>query len=182
MFAFVKGKNIEFLGYPFDEKILKTYFQNETQSFLKFLHIIMANLSSQNKIFVPENLDEFINFTHYQNSIHWYYRINLDGMVCFAVKNLIMNSNVNTEIHHWLKSIRKDDFRRTNFDDFIDKEDFVTKVKLSTLDIHDKLFLISIVGEKTDYEELLRPTIESLHSEKDNAIRKEIKKILYEVL
>jgi hypothetical protein len=52
----------------------------------------------------------------------------------------------------------------------------------SDLDLHDKLYLLDIVGEKSDYEQLIRPAIESLKTEKSDKKKKEIKRILYEIL
>ena len=52
----------------------------------------------------------------------------------------------------------------------------------SKLELHDKLYLLHLVGTKSDYEDFIRPTIESLKTEKSENKKKEIKRILYEVL
>jgi|GEM_PF-2483902 len=181
-FAFIKDENIEFLEYPFQNEALKTYFQEETATFSKFVDIVLKSLYGQSLIFIPKNIDEFINVVKYQRTLHWYSRIDLSGLISFALKNLIVNSQINEEIHQWLKSIRKHEYRRTNFDSSINKEELILNIKSSDLILHEKLFLISKIGEKADYQELLKPTIDSLRSEKEVENRKEIQNVLYEVL
>ncbi|NTU45841.1 MAG: SMEK domain-containing protein [Chlorobiaceae bacterium] len=182
IFAFVKNKNVEFIRYPFNEEKLEAFFKEETQLFLKFLDQIIYNLSNLNEKYVPKNVKELTNFIKHKNTLHWNTRIDLDGVLCFAFQHLFIASRVNFKILKWIKGLQKHEFMKIDFNESIDISDFISKVRSSSLDLYDQLYLIYLIGERSDYEDLIRPTIESLKTEDMKKKEKEIRRILHEVL
>jgi len=181
-FAFINKKDIKFLEFPFNEVDLKPFFQDDTQLFLKFLRIIIPSLSDKHEKLVLKSFEELTIYIKYFKTLHWSSRIDLAGVLCFAFKHLIQDSQINISILDWIKGIQKHEFRGIDFNKSIDKSEFISNVRLSSLNLYDQLYLIYLVGERSDYEELIRPTIESLNLEEMKENKKEIKRILYQVL
>lgn len=181
-FAFIKNKKITFLEFPFNEVDLKPFFLDDTQMFIKFLRIIIPCLVNGQEKLIPKDIDEFTIFIKYNDTLHWNSRIDLSGVLSFAFQHLIQDSQINTRILDWIKGIQNYEFRGIDLNNSINKSKFISNVRLSSLNLYDQLYLIYLVGERSDYEELIRPTIESLNLEEMKENKKEIKRILDQVL
>ncbi len=182
-FAFVKkNKSVNFFKFPFTEEILDDYFKTESEAILKFLNKIIPYHINKTLKFAPSNLDDLYIFIKYKHTIHWHSIIDSKGTLSFALNNLISNSIINTKILNWIKELPAYKFREVDFKSSISKNDFISNVHSSNLKEHEKLYLIFLVGKRSDYFKLIKPTIQSLNSEDMKTKIKEIKKVLFEVL
>ena len=183
IFAFVKGKDVVFKRYPFSVDDLKPYFKNESKPYLDFLMLTIPIINSTNDAFLIDKFDVLLNFIKYQNTIHWYTRIESETIVSYALNCLFdSENNINETILGWVKNQRDIKHKRFEIDDDFNKQGFISKVNSSKVQLSDKIFLLYLVGEKSDYEHLIRPAIDSLKSNKTEDEKKEIKDILYSVL
>ena len=182
-FAFVKEKDVEFIKFPFSINDLKPYFKKESKSYLEFLTLIIPKINNDNKPFSITELDVLLNFIKFQHTIHWYTRIELDAIVSYALSCLFdIDNNVNHIILDWVKTQRDVRYRRFDIPKDFNEKEFRAKVNTSNIQLHDKIFLLHLVGEKSDYEHLIRPAIDSLKTDKTEMEKKEIKDILYMVM
>jgi len=181
--ALIKNDKVQFVSYPFKIKNLQTYFLDETDSYLKFLDLLMPIiLKSKNEIAI-NNFDTLLIFIKYQNTIHWYTNIDSGNALNFALKILFDSPKDNIKkLLHWIRNQREARHKRFELADDFDKLKFITDVSSSRLDLFEKLYLIHLVGEKSDYENLLIPTIESLKRTKSEKKKNEIREVLYDVL
>ena len=181
--ALIKNDKVQFVSYPFKIKDLQTYFLDETDSYLKFLDLLMPIiLKSKNEIAI-NNFDTLLIFIKYQNTIHWHTNIDSGNALNFALKILFDSPKDNIKkLLHWIRNQWEARHKRFELADDFDKLKFITDVSSSRLDLFEKLYLIHLVGEKSDYENLLIPTIESLKRTKSEKKKNEIREVLYDVL
>jgi hypothetical protein len=85
-------------------------------------------------------------------------------------------------IINWLKELRILDYEKGELNNKYFEKEYKYIVLNSNLRLFDKLFILHIIGEKEDYEQLIKPTIELLRSSISEKTKKEIKYVLYEVL
>ena len=89
---------------------------------------------------------------------------------------------VNMEVLNWvLEGMNSHEGRVVLNDDF-EKSEFFRKINQSSLPFWNKLFLTNLVGEWSDYEDLVRPTIESVELADNEEEKNKIKSVLYDVL
>ena len=181
-YAFIKEEKIDFMEFPFNDEDLKPYFNKNSKSFSSFLSLIIPVINKSVTELSINTFENLLNFIEYQKTLHWHYDIDTGSVLNYALKNLFNKNNVNKIILNWVKN--RQDIRRKKFEleDSFNKQEFKTKTISSKLELHDKLYLLHLVSEKSDYEDLIRPTIESLKIEKSENKKKEIKRVLYEVL
>lgn len=183
VFGFVKGKNVQYLKYPFKKSDLRKYFKEDADSFSIFLNYIVPVLTKEESELVINNQEMFENFMKYQKTIHWSSFVNINSVLNYALSVLFNEANkfVNS-ILNWIKNQDMIRFRRFEIIDTFNKQEFISRTLASELELYDKLFLLNLVGEKVDYQHLLRPAIESLKTEKSEEKKKQMKRVLYQVL
>ena len=182
-FAFIKGKDVKFKKFPFLEDDLKPYFKKETKSYLDFLTLTIPMINDANVTFSFTDMNVLLNFIKYQNTIHWYSRLDYDVIVNYALNCLFdIENNANKTVLDWVKNNGEIRHKRFELDENFNKKEFLNKINSSRIQMHDKILLLHLVGEKSDYEHLIRPIIDSLKTEKSEKKKKEIKDILYRVL
>lgn len=183
VFGFVRGKNVQHFKYPFQKKDLEKYFKGDADSFSIFLNYITPVITNEKSELVINNKEMLENFMMYQKTLHWSSHVNINNVLTYALSILFYEANKSVKrILNWIKKQDMILFRRFELIDTFDKQDFITRTLASELELYDKLFLLNLVGEKADYQHLIRPAIESLKTEKSEEKKKQIKKILYEVL
>lgn len=181
--ALIKDDKVKFISYPFKIKDIQTYFLDETESYLKFLDLLMQIVLKSKKELSIDSIDTLLNFIKYQNTIHWHTRINTGNVLNFALKNLFDSPKDHSkELLKWIKKQKEARYRKFELADDFNKQKFISEVFSSKLDLFEKLYLIHLVGEKSDYEHLLIPTIESIKTTKSEQKKSEIRKVLYDVL
>ena len=181
--ALIKDNKVNFITFPLNEKDLSTYFLDETESYLKFLDLIIPIIMKSKTEFAIDNYQILLNFIKYQNTIHWYTNIETSNVLNFALKILFNTSTVDSKkLLQWIKNQREVRHRKFELEEDFDKRKFISEVTASKLDLFEKLYLIYLVGEKSDYDNLILPTIESMKKAKSEKKKNEIREILYEVL
>lgn len=180
--AIIKEEEVNFIGYPFNKSDLQNYFLNETEDYFKFLEIIMPvilNLKSEIEV---NNKETLLNFIKYEKSIHWYTNLNIENVLNFSLNILFAIPEEDFKnVFHWIKKHTRNRYRKIELTDKFDKQKFISDANKSNLDLFEKLYLIYFVGEKSDYESLITPTIESMNTA-DSKKKNEIRKVLYEIL
>lgn len=184
-FAFIKNDKIQIFTYPFKEDDLIQYFGKDTKSFLKFIDFINPVLIASETKLNPtiKTHEDFLIFMQYENTITWSNTIKIDNIAYYALLNLFNNGiGCDVTIMNWLKN--QFDIQHKMFDlpQKFKIKDYLRKIEESKLSIHNKLFLISILGERSDFEHLITPTIKSMNNSKSEEEKKEIKDILYYIL
>ncbi|MCX2496138.1 SMEK domain-containing protein [Pedobacter sp. PF22-3] len=181
--ALVKDNQVNFITYPFNKKDLQIYFLDETNSFLKFLELLMPTiLKTKNEIEI-KNYDTLLNFIKYQKCIHWHTNIKTGNVLNFALKILFDTPKVNSKkLLQWIINQREVRYRNFELAYDFDKQKFISKVTGSKLDLFEKLYLMYLVGDKSDYENLIIPTIENMKRTKSEKKKNEMREVLYEVL
>ncbi|MBK0380863.1 SMEK domain-containing protein [Mucilaginibacter segetis] len=182
-FAFSKNnKDFDFQDYPFEKKNLQRYFGNDTDTFFTFLNLILPSKIDFNLEIKVADLNTLLLFIKYQHTIHWNAVMDISEVFSYALEVLFNCSQSNfILIINWIKQSDMG-YRRFELPYDFDKQKFITNVGLSKIQVSDKLFLLFLIGEKSDYENLIKPTIQLLKSTKSLKKAKEIKNILYSVL
>ena len=181
--AFIKDDKVNFIAYPFNKIDLNIYFLEESESFLKFLELLMPVILKMNNILEIDNYKTLLNFIRYQKTIHWGTRIETGSILNFALKILFDVSLENSKIIiQWIKNQREVRNKKFEVADNFDKQKFILKVATSKLSVFEKLYLTYLIGEKSDYENLIIPTIESMKVTKSEKKIDEIRDLLYYVL
>lgn len=182
-FAFVKGGDVTYLKYPFEKMDLKKYFKDKTDTYLLFLDLVIPALMSDTKKIVVPDLDSLLNFIKYDNTLHWSIRFNTENIFCYALTVLFDCSQSQLKsLLNWIKGQQRLWYVNSNSIEDLDKKKFISNLMASKLKVFEKLWLLHLVGEKSDYENLIVPTIEYLNTVDSEKIKNEIKEILYEVL
>jgi adenylate kinase family enzyme len=183
IFAFIKDKEVKFLTYPFKESDLTIYFSSKTKSFLKFLDLILPTIISSKSIISITKRDDLLRFIKFQKHIHWYARLDMTDIIHYCLQNLIDKKlDFDKNILDWIKTQSEIRHRRFKISDDFNKSDFISKIESSKLNPHDKLYTLSLVSEKNDYEKYIIPTIKSMNDTKSEKEKKEIKQVLYDIL
>lgn len=180
--AFIKNKSVQFFNFPFNLNDLEPYFKKDTKSFLKFLSQVIPVLNETNKRLEISTISDLLNFIKYSKTLHWSTNIENSSNLNFALDNIIRNKQVDHSIYNWIKNTREFSYRKFEPNNSFNKDEFKINILASNLELHDKLYLLNFVGEKAYYLDLIKPTIESLKTEKSAEKRNEIKNILYKVL
>ncbi|MDI9882384.1 SMEK domain-containing protein [Flectobacillus longus] len=181
--ALIKDEKVNFITFPLNEKDLNKYFLDETESYLKFLDLLMPIILKSKTEFAIDNYETLLNFIKYQNTIHWHTTIDTGNVLNFALKILFNTPTVDSKkLLQWIKNQREVRYRKFELEEDFDKQKFISEVTTSKLDLFEKLYLIYLVGEKSDYDNLILPTIESMKKAKSEKRKNEIRDILYEVL
>jgi energy-coupling factor transporter ATP-binding protein EcfA2 len=183
VFAFIKNKEVQFHTYPFERSDLNTYFNSETKSILKFLDLILPTIIGSETVLKITKRDDLLRFIKFQKHIHWYSRIDMTYVIHFCLRELIDNKlNYDEKLLKWIKTQAEIRHRRFKVSDDFNKSEFISKIESSKLKIHDKLYILSLIGERSDYEKYINLTIKSLNDAQSEKNKKEIKRILYEIL
>jgi hypothetical protein len=180
--AFIKNKNVQFLKFPFNSIDLEPYFGKDTKSFSLFLSQVIPVLIESNIELTFSKISDLLNFIKYSNTLHWSTNIKTSSNLNFALNNIIRDNHIDHSIYNWIKNTQEFSYRKFEPNASFNKEEFKINILASSLELHDKLYLLNFVGEKEYYVDLIKPTIESLKTEKSAEKRNEIKSILYKVL
>lgn len=181
--ALIKDNKVNFITFPLNKKDLNTYFLDETESYLKFLDLLMPIILKSKTEFAIDNYETLLNFIKYQNTLHWYTNIDTGNVLNFALKILFNTPTVDSKkLLQWIKNQREVRHKKFELEEDFDKQKFISEVTASKLDLFEKLYLIYLVGEKSYYDNLILPTIESMKKAKSEKKKNEIREILYEVL
>lgn len=182
-YAFMKEEEVHFFDYPFDEADLKNFFDKKTKPFLNFLDLVIPTLITPGSKVSINNSELLLNFIKYQHTIHWHTSIEINHIIQFGFQ-ILFNDDLtyNKTILNWIKTQSEIRYRRFDLTDDFNKKGFIAKVNSSKLSLHDKLFILNLVGEKSDFEDYIIPVIESMNTTKSDEKKKEIKEILYDVL
>lgn len=178
--AFVKDKKVEFIKYPFVYNDVKPYFLNKTKEFVGFFNLLMPAINNSHRQLSLNNIDDILLFGKYQNTIHWNFRLIMNDTLVFVLNNLFVFSPQKLKrILKWIKKQYEIKYGFFKVPDDFNKSKFISEVKISALEIHEKLYLIKLVGEKSDYEELIQPTIDKFHKVRSIIKKNEIRDVLY---
>ena len=181
--AIIKDNQVNFINSPLNKSELKDYFLGETDSYFKFLELVMPVILKTKSEIEIDNLDSLLIFIKYQKTIHWQTNIETGSILNFALKILFETPIEESKmILLWILNNRNFHWRRFELAVDFDKHKFISEVKISNLNFHEKLYLVYIVGEKSDYENLIKPTIESIKNLKTQKEKNKIMDILYLVL
>jgi hypothetical protein len=180
-FAFIKDNKVEFIRFPFNHDNLQKYFFDETRSYIKFLNLLIPNILNPKNKFSITNLETLLNFIKFQDTIHWHTDIDTGNLLNFALTNLFSSQHTKALIH-WIKEEKNIKYKRFELSEDFNKQKFFSEVLASNLHLFEKLYLLHLTGEKSDYEHLLIPTIESIKKTKSQKKKNEIRKVLYDVL
>lgn len=184
-YAFVKkDKNPQFVDYPFTENELEPFFGEMSIFLINYFAILIPTLIEGKNYPKIDELNELLRFVKCHKSIGWFYdyRFDLSEIYEFAFENLILNKKVNIDLWKWLSKEDRIREKRFELSDQFSKTDFFENMRSSELECYEQLYLIYLLGEKSDYEDLIRPTIERLSDDIDTSQKEEIKRVLYDVL
>ncbi|SEK76187.1 NACHT domain-containing protein [Maribacter orientalis] len=183
VFAFIKNKEVKFYPYPFNESDLNIYFNSETKSFLKFLDLILPTIIGSESVLSITKRDDLLRFIKFQKHIHWYTRLDLTEVIYYCFQMLFDKKlDYDESLLNWIKTQTEIRHRRFKISDDFNKSELISKIESSKLKIHDKLYILSLIGEKNDYEKYINPTINSMNDAESEKNKKEIKQVLYEIL
>ncbi|RFC54718.1 SMEK domain-containing protein [Brumimicrobium aurantiacum] len=183
IFAFIKNEEVKFLTYPFKESDLTIYFNSKTKSFLKFLDLILPSIISSKSILSITRSADLLKFIKFQKHIHWHTRLDMTDIIHYSLQKLIDKKlDYDENILNWIKTQSEIRYRRFKLSDNFNKSEFISKIESSKLKTHDKLYILSLIGEKEDFEKYIIPTIKSMNDAESEKNKKEIKQVLYEIL
>ncbi|MCT3833945.1 SMEK domain-containing protein [Elizabethkingia anophelis] len=186
-FALFKGNDkIKLINHPFRYEDFYPYFLDDTESYLKFLDLFIPLLlvegSREPRPQIEINdLETFNTFIKYYDTIHWNVEIGFKYVLSFALKN-IFSSNLIQQTIDWLKDqVRFQNIKFELGEDF-DKNEFIKNTLASDIKDYQKLYLISLIGNKPDYESLLTSVIQNFKSTDSEQEKDNIKDVLYNIL
>ncbi len=181
--ALVKDNQVDFITYPFDKRDLQRYFLEEAESFLQFLELVMPVVLKVKSEIEVSNYDTLVNFIKYQKHLHWHTNIEIGNVFNFALKILFDPTNEDSKkLLQWVKNHKKIRYEKFDLAYDFDKQKFISEVMKSKLEFFEKLYLVHLVGAKSDYESLINPTIESMNEATSEEKKNEIREVLYDVL
>jgi hypothetical protein len=180
-FAFIKDGQTKFHDYPFSERTLKTYFAKDSGPFGDFLGLVMPFVMQAKQDLQLNDVPTFMNFIKYEHSLHWSVKVRVGNLLDFALNKLFEKKRVNVAILKWMKGERIGR-RRYDLGAIQNKRTIESTIKSSTLEPHEKLFLLNILSNKSENHSLVDQTIKNYRKEKNQKKKLEIRRVLNDVL
>jgi hypothetical protein len=88
IFGFIKGKDFQYLEYPFKKSDLEPYFKEDTEAFLVFLSQTIPVLNKAKAELFINDINSLLNFIEYQKTFHWHSRIETKLVLNYALNCL----------------------------------------------------------------------------------------------
>lgn len=180
--AFIQNNVVDILDYPFYTNDIKKYIKNRVSSFLNFMNLLMPIINKEKRNLIFKNRDEFFTFLKYQKYIHWSLHLGYDNIVNYALDAIISEklTNVKKIIPFIISHLKQYPVKYEIKSKFRDQK---YKEKIKSLDIEPqyKLQIMYFVGERKDYQSLIKQTIQFYKTAKIEK-KIEIKDILQEVM
>jgi adenylate kinase family enzyme len=176
---------VEVVSYPIKERELIELIGKENKDILTFFLLVLPWVMEKESYLVIKNLEQLVLVMKNSKKIHWYHNdfSHRSNVHQFALESIFKeNDVVNMEVLNWVLEGMNSHERRVVLNDDFEKSEFFRKVNQSSLPYWNKLFLTNLVGEWSDYEDLVRPTIESIELADNEEEKDKIKSVLYDVL